>query len=157
MRTGTRRTSGSPRTRPSWSRSASPPRSRCSTSTRPSRAPRRRAPSTARKQARKPGNPARPPERWTEAARSGPRVVDSRRGAPTMTDTTQDQDAGESAESADGVYPRRVGAFDFASFAVEEPGTVFLDIQQSGTFREDGVVVVTKMADLLATTKRRDV
>ena len=54
-----------------------------------------------------------------------------------MTDTTQDQDADESAE---GGYPRRVGAFDFAAFAVEEPGAVFLEIQQSGAFREDGVV-----------------
>ena len=71
-----------------------------------------------------------------------------------MTDTTQEQDA---AESAEGGYPRRVGAFDFDAFAVEEPGAVFLEIQQSGAFREDGVVAVTKMADLLATTKRRDV
>ena len=71
-----------------------------------------------------------------------------------MTDITQEQDADESAE---GGYPRRVGAFDFEAFAVEEPGAVFLEIQQSGAFREDGVVAVTKMADLLATTKRRDV
>ena len=69
-----------------------------------------------------------------------------------MTDTTQDQAADESAE---GRYAR--GPFDFAAFAVEEPGPVFLEVQESGPFREDGVVVVTKMADILATTKRRDV
>lgn len=69
-----------------------------------------------------------------------------------MTDTTQDQAADESAE---GRYAR--GPFDFAAFAVEVPGPVFLEVQESGPFREDGVVVVTKMADILATTKRRDV
>ncbi len=69
-----------------------------------------------------------------------------------MTDTTQEQAADDAAE---GRYAR--GPFDFAAFAVEEPGPVFLEVQESGPFREDGVVVVTKMADILATTKRRDV
>jgi len=71
-----------------------------------------------------------------------------------MTDTTQEQAADE---SAGGAYQREGGPFDFNSFAVEEPGPVFLQLQQSDAFREEGVVVVTRMADLLATTKRRDV
>ena len=69
-----------------------------------------------------------------------------------MTETTHET---PSEETAGAGY--RVGPFDFAAFAVEDAASVYLETQESAPFRQDGVVVVTRMADLLAATKRRDV
>ena len=52
----------------------------------------------------------------------------------------------------------RQSPFDFAAFAVEDAKAVFRELQDTAPYRQgDGVVVVTKMADILATTKRRDI
>ncbi len=69
-----------------------------------------------------------------------------------MTDTTQDQAPDEQAEGRYGGGP-----FDLASFGVEVPGPLFLEAQETMPFRGDGMVFVTKMADLLEATKSRQV
>jgi cytochrome P450 len=69
-----------------------------------------------------------------------------------VTETTHDQAPEGQPE---GGYDR--GPFDLAAFGVEEPGPLFLEARESMPFRGDGVVFVTNMADILETTKRRDV
>jgi cytochrome P450 len=48
--------------------------------------------------------------------------------------------------------------FDFSAFAVADAKRAFRELQESGHFREgDHVVVLTRMADILEATKRRDI
>ncbi|HEY7105628.1 MAG TPA: cytochrome P450 [Acidimicrobiia bacterium] len=52
----------------------------------------------------------------------------------------------------------RQSPFDFSAFAVEDAKAAFRELQESGPFREsDSVVVLTRMADILEATKRRDI
>jgi cytochrome P450 len=71
-----------------------------------------------------------------------------------MTEAVQDEAPDGSGAPEQG---RNVGPFDLGSFAVEEPGSVFREIHESVPFREEGFVVVTRMADILDTTRRREV
>ena len=52
----------------------------------------------------------------------------------------------------------RQSPFDFAAFAVEDAKAVFRELQDTAPYRQgDGIVVLTKMADILEATKRRDI
>jgi cytochrome P450 len=69
-----------------------------------------------------------------------------------MTDTTHDDPAAEATEAG-----YRQGPFDFEAYAVEDAKAVYRAAHDSMPLRRDGVVVLTKMADIVEATKRRDV
>jgi cytochrome P450 len=66
-----------------------------------------------------------------------------------MTHTTDD------ATDAGAGYRR--SPFDFDRFAVEDVKAVFREMHDSTPLHQEGVVVLTKMSDIIEATKRRDV